>query len=167
MRLKNKKQQKCYYSLIIIPSLTILLTGCWDSIDIEDRAYVIGIAIDEYLNFLKASKIKKTFQKMNRKETFESSTEVDTGVPSYAMTIQIPIIKHASLPNILSGGTSEPNTLKTWDITQVGNSFMEINRSITTRMNLIPNTNIFRLSLSRKKLQEKALEMFLTFYKGS
>jgi len=54
--------------LIIIPSLTILLTGCWDSIDIEDRAYVIGIAIDEYLNFLKASKIKKTFQKMNRKE---------------------------------------------------------------------------------------------------
>jgi len=46
---KIKKTAKMLITvLIIIPSLTILLTGCWDSIDIEDRAYVIGIAIDEY-----------------------------------------------------------------------------------------------------------------------
>jgi len=42
--------------LIIIPSLTILLTGCWDSIDIEDRAYVIALPLTSTLNFLKASK---------------------------------------------------------------------------------------------------------------
>jgi len=104
--------------LIIIPSLTILLTGCWDSIDIEDRAYVIGIAIDEYPQLPQGIKNKENIPENEQERTFESSTEVDTGVPSYAMTIQIPIIKHASLPNILSGGTSEPNTLKTWDITR-------------------------------------------------
>jgi len=77
------------------------------------------------------------------------------------MTIQIPIIKHASLPNILSGGTSEPNTLKTWDITQVGNSFMEINRSITTRMNLIPNYEHLQVIIISEKVARKGLRNVL------
>lgn len=165
MRLKNKKTAKMLITvLIIIPSLTILLTGCWDSIDIEDRAYVIGIAIDEYPQLPQGIKNKENIPENEQERMFESSTEVDTGVPSYAMTIQIPIIKHASLPNILSGGTSEPNTLKTWDITQVGNSFMEINSSITTRMNLIPNYEHLQVIIISEKVARKGLRNVLDLF---
>jgi len=112
MRLKNKKTAKMLITvLIIIPSLTILLTGCWDSIDIEDRAYVIGIAIDEYPQLPQGIKNKENIPENEQKERFESSTEVDTGVllmhdhtNSYYKT--------CLTPHILSGGTSEPNTLK-------------------------------------------------------
>jgi len=81
MRLKNKKTAKMLITvLIIIPSLTILLTGCWDSIDIEDRAYVIGIAIDEYPQLPQGIKNKENIPENEQERTFESSTEVDTGV---------------------------------------------------------------------------------------
>jgi len=64
----------------------------------------------------------------------------------------------------LSGGTSEPNTLKTWDITQVGNSFMEINRSITTRMNLIPNYEHLQVIIISEKVARKGLRNVLDLF---
>lgn len=156
--------RKSKAELIIICSLIILLTGCWDSINIEDRAYVIGIAIDEYPPLPQGLKNEENILENEQERMFESSTEVNAGIPSYAMTIQIPIIKHASLPNILSGGASEPSTLKTWDITQVGNSFIEINRSIATRINLIPYYEHLQVIIISENVARKGLRNILDFF---
>ena len=34
--------------ILLVLTVTPLLIGCWDRIDIETRAYILGIAIDKY-----------------------------------------------------------------------------------------------------------------------
>ncbi|HHV28410.1 Ger(x)C family spore germination protein [Acetivibrio mesophilus] len=150
--------------LIIICSLIIFLTGCWDSIDIENRAYILGIAIDEYPPLPEDPKNDQNTSQNEQEKMFETSTEVHTGTPTYAMTVQIPIIKHATLPNTQIGGTSESRAIKTWDITQVGNSFIEINHSIATRTNLVPYYEHLQVIVISEKVARKGLENALDFF---
>jgi len=95
---------------------------------------------------------------------FESGTEVHTGNATYAMTIQIPVVKHATLPNIQTGGGSDPGMIKTWDITQVGNSFIEINRTIATRTNLVPYYEHLQVIVISEEVARKGLKNVLDLF---
>lgn len=108
----------------------LLLSGCWDARDIEDRGYVMGVAIDSYPPM-------PLGQESPSEDAQERPLEVnplDTGVPKYAYTVQLPIIKLGRLPN-QQGGGGEPDTPRTWEITQAGNSIFEMNRTLSTRTN--------------------------------
>ena len=42
------KESKLSIILLLITISMLIFTGCWDRRDIEDRGYVLGIAVDSY-----------------------------------------------------------------------------------------------------------------------
>lgn len=150
--------------LTVICILTVLLTGCWDAVDIEERAYVIGVAIDEYPPIPEGHESENKDPDSKQERILERDTEVDTGKPIYAMTIQLPVIKLGTLPNAQGGGSAEQGTPKTWEITQAGNSFMEMNRTIATRVNLKPYYEHLQVIVISDKVAKKGLKNVLDFF---
>lgn len=143
----------------------IFLTGCWDAVDIEERAYIIGVAIDEYPPTPKGQEEETKEVETEQEKRLETDTEVDTGRLMYAMTIQMPIIKLGTHPNAQgAGGGAEPGVPRTWEITQVGNSFMEMNRTIATRTNFKPYYEHLQVIIISDKVAKKGLKNILDFF---
>ncbi|MFZ5986700.1 MAG: Ger(x)C family spore germination protein [Bacillota bacterium] len=144
----------------------IFLTGCWDAVDIEERAYIIGVAIDEYPSVPKGQEEETKEVETEQEKVLETDTEVDTGRPMYAMTIQMPIIKMGTHPNIQGGGGggAEPDVPRTWELTQTGNSFIEINRTIATRTNFKPYYEHLQVIIISDKVARKGLKNILDFF---
>lgn len=150
------------FILLIMP---LLLTGCWDRIDIENRGYVLGVAIDKY------PPIPENNGGSGKEEAGEQEEEkfevqnIHTGKPLYAMTIQVPIIKKALLtaPFGGGGGGSEGGS-KTWELTQVGNSFMEMNRAIAERVSLSPYYEQLQIIIISEDVAKEGLNNITDFF---
>ena len=115
---------------ILLCICTIFLTGCWDNVEIQERGYILGVAID------KAPTLPKGFEKEGE---YQSEREIEKAPlqqenPEYVYTIQIPLVAMSkNRPAGAGGGSAEPGK-GTWDLTMKGNSFMEVNRIIHTRL---------------------------------
>ncbi|MCA1029512.1 Ger(x)C family spore germination protein [Bacillus timonensis] len=115
---------------IIFVCLTIfLLTGCWDYAEIEDKAFIFGMAID------KADSITREEAKELSERDMEYF-ETQKGKPTYAYTAQIPIIPRMQIKPVGLGGSGEKD--RTWEVTIHGNSFFEVNREFNTRVDYLP-----------------------------
>jgi len=132
MKAYNSKLKACIF-LLLLTSTAAFLSGCWDYREVENRGYVLGIAIDKALPLpqgqddLKEHLSERDIEKMPPQE----------GSPKYAYTIQIPIIPQAMIkPTGGPGGGSGGD--RTWDLTIAGNSFMEVNRQFNTRLSYPP-----------------------------
>jgi len=122
-----KKILNRYIIIIIIFLTTSLLSGCWDYTEIEKRGYVLGLAVDL---------IEEGEVRSNKIETIMTETDV----PKYAYTIQLPIIakgKAVSGTGVHGGGDTGIRA-KTWNLTILGNSFFEVNREYSTRLDYPP-----------------------------
>jgi len=115
--------------------LVILLTGCWDRKDIESRGYVLGIAVDKYPPNPTKSEDPSPEQASAEEEEKLEKMDLHIQPPIFAVTFQLPILKKAELATTSTGagGSGGGADSKTWEITQIGNSFMNMNREIVSR----------------------------------
>lgn len=121
-----------YFIVIILAVFSLSLTGCWDYKEIEKRGYVLGIAID------KASAVEdKVMNDIKLDNKNVGKMPVEKGKIKYAYTIQIPIIARAQAkPTGQGGGPSGQE--RTWNLTFMGNSFFEVVREFSTRLDYAP-----------------------------
>ncbi|MDK2805992.1 MAG: spore germination protein [Thermoanaerobacterium sp.] len=96
------KKIKVYVLLLLILSL---LTGCWDKVEIEDRAFVMAIGID-------TSKQAK----------------------NYIVTFQFPNVKQVSSGAGGSGGGGGGGGQPNFSISEVGDTVFSASRHISTRL---------------------------------
>ncbi len=134
-----------------------MLTGCWDRKDIENRGYVLGIAVDSYSP--KDSQVKGDEA---IKEGFEE-TETAIGQPVYEMTIQLPIIKRS--PSLAASGSgSSGNEPKTWQITQSGNDFISMEREMESRTSLTLYYEHLQVLVLSDKVLKDGLDKMIDFF---
>jgi Ger(x)C family germination protein len=138
-RTYKKKERKKVRKVLLILTTIILMTisiGCWDWNEIETRGFVLGVAIDSYPPTPDDSAPSPQESSQGEERPLEMM-QPSTGKPIYAMTIQFPIIAKAqsSAQQGGSGGGGGEGS-RTWEITQVGNSFAAINREISARTTL-------------------------------
>lgn len=153
--------------LFVVCGCLTILTGCWDRIDIENRAYVLGVAIDKYPPIPQTDQQSKSETSEGEEEKFETM-ELHTGEPMYAMTVQVPIIKKAnfSVPTAAggSGGGGGGEASRTWDVTQVGNSFFEMNRELASRMSFIPYYEHLQTIILSEEVAAQGIKDVLDFF---
>ena len=150
------------HKILLICLCGFLLTGCWDNVEIQERGYVFSVAID------KAYPIPKGFDD-NREHKAEKKLEEfnwQHGEPQYAFTLNLPIFSASkqAATGEAGGGATEPS----WDITLLGNSFLEVSRHFATRMNFEPfYEHLQAIVISEEVAREgitKPLDFFLRNY---
>lgn len=102
--------------------MILLLTGCWDRIEIEDRGFVIGVAIDLPEN------------ESVEQHTSQEEANKPRGQARFLATYQF------VNPAALSGGTNQGGGggEPVFNLTTEGDTIMEINRSLATRTSRSP-----------------------------
>jgi Ger(x)C family germination protein len=129
----RRKTSKVIFKFLMA-AVTVSMTGCWDYQELQQRGYVLGIAIDTTDAVSQKSEGgKSTYANDLRKVP---STEGDA--PKYAYTFQIPIISRSQVKPVGQGGGGSGETSRTWDLTAVGSSFFEANREFATRLDYPP-----------------------------
>lgn len=88
MQVKDKKP-----AVLTLLILSFFLSGCWDHIDIEQRGYVLGVAIDAYPPVPMKDEEAAPGETPPEEEVKLELMETHTGQPLYAMTIQLPILR--------------------------------------------------------------------------
>ena len=124
-------------SLLLFFLVLALLTGCWDQKDIETRGYVLGLAIDHYPPTPHANEKSGPEQASAAEEEKKlERMQLHTGEPVYAMTIQLPLISKSESQSGGWPGGGQATGSRTWEITQLGNSFIGMNREMASRTSL-------------------------------
>jgi Ger(x)C family germination protein len=140
----------------------VLITGCWDWIDIEKRGYVLGLAIDDYESISQEGSSSDQKEKgPEDKKKFEQM-ELHQGQPIYALTAQIPVIKNSSIISSNSVGNGQGPA--TWEITQAGNSFIGMNRQMQSRTNLSLYYEHLQVIIISENAARKGLENIIDFF---
>lgn len=144
-----KKHKKLV--LLLLTILPMALCGCWDSVEIEKRGYVLGVAID----------VPKD-KNLNSSSIEYMPTEVKG--PLYTYTIQIPIIANSMNRPTGQPGSNSPKERQS-NLTIVSNSFFEANREFSTQTDYAPyyphlNSIVINESVAKEDIS-KLLDMFL------
>jgi len=103
----EKRRSLCILTAVVVLKI-VLLTGCWDNLDLERRALVLGAFVD----FISSSPEK------------------------FKLTLEMPILRRmATRPGGGGGGGGEgrEETLPTWRLTVTGTTFAEAMRKAATR----------------------------------
>ncbi|AOT70231.1 Ger(x)C family spore germination protein [Geosporobacter ferrireducens] len=130
-RKEKDKRTRAKRGIVLVMLTGCFLTGCWDHVEIQERGFVLGVAID------KASPLPMKQETDYRSERDIEKMPLQKGEPSYTYTIQVPIIVFAkNQPTGVAGGGAEADA--TWNMTIQGKSFMEANRQYSTRTNYPP-----------------------------
>jgi Ger(x)C family germination protein len=149
--------------LALLCATAFLLTGCWDRTDIESRGFVLGIAIDSYPPAPnKPEKGGSASASSEEKEKFEKM-ELYIEPPTYAITVQLPVMKKAELTTAATGSGGGEGS-KTWDITQIGNSFMNMNREMATRTNLSLYYEHLQVIVISESVAREGIENIMDFF---
>jgi len=151
------KKAKPVIVLLLIIVCMLLFTGCWDRKDIENRGYVLGIAVDSY-----TPKNSQTKGDEEKKQEFEE-TQTAIGEPLYEMTVQLPIIKRS--PSLAaSGAGSSDGQPKTWQITQTGNDFISMEREMESRTSLTLYYEHLQVLILSDKVLKDGLNNMIDFF---
>jgi Ger(x)C family germination protein len=145
--------------LLLLLILTITLTGCWDRMEIETRGYVLGIAIDLYPPNPLEKEQGQSRESSPEEEKLEKM-EMHSGEPQYTMTVQVPILKESDS----QGGGNSTGGSKTWEITQIGNSFMSMNREMQSRTSLSLYYEHLQVIILSEKVARRGIEDVLDFF---
>jgi spore germination protein len=121
-------------SILLLAIVSTFMTGCWDYQELQQRGYVLGIAID------KPEDVEERLEGGGGKYSsdFRKAPTTEGGGPKYAYTIQIPIISRSQVKPVGQGGGGNTADKRTWDLTSVGGSFFEVSREFSTRIDYPP-----------------------------
>ncbi|MGE4283252.1 MAG: Ger(x)C family spore germination protein [Clostridia bacterium] len=137
----------------------LLLTGCWDNVEIHERGYVLGVAIDKAQPIPKGQEPEKDY--LSERDIEKMPLQQDKA--QYAYTLQIPVVAKAKNRPAGAGAGSQGDA--TWDMTIIGNSFMEANREFSTRIENPPfYEHLQAIVISEDVAREgvsKVLDLFL------
>jgi spore germination protein KC len=145
--------------LLICTVLTTVLSGCWDRKDIETRGYVLGIAIDKYPPNPQVKEKGAPGETPPKEEEKLEEMETHIGKAQYAMTVQFPILKKNSGSS--RSGTEGANS---WEITQIGNSFMSMNREMQSRTDLSLYYEHLQVIILSDRIAREGIENVLDFF---
>lgn len=104
-------RRKAVLSLILI-CLFLITAGCWDRREIEERGFILGVAVD------KAASV---------------TGQADESSPGFLLTLQKAVISKQKGQENQQGGSS-----KVWNIEGKGDTIFQIIRDMSTRSNLPP-----------------------------
>ncbi|TNJ54790.1 Ger(x)C family spore germination protein [Paenibacillus hemerocallicola] len=90
-----------------------ILTGCWDRLEIEERAMILGVAIDK----AQASEIEKP-----RNITFIGKNVPETDAPALRITIQLAVPGRIPLGPSEGGGGAKGGEKPVWVVSAVGHT---------------------------------------------
>jgi Ger(x)C family germination protein len=149
----NKATKAKVISLLL--AIAVIMTGCWDYQELQQRGYVLGIAIDEP----EAVSEKLEGGKSKYSSDLRKTPSTEGGGPKYAFTVQIPIISRSQVKPTGQGGGGATGDKRTWDLTSVTSSFFEASREFATRLDypafyehmqvLIINEDVARTSIAQ------------------
>lgn len=105
-----------FLSLVAIAFMATILTGCWDRLEIEERAIILGVSIDK----APAEEVNKP---TNR--TFVGERVPVTNSPSLRVTVQIAVPGRIPLGSSESGGGAGTGNKPVWVIDAVGHTIDE------------------------------------------
>jgi spore germination protein KC len=160
---KKKRGEKMKRLFPLLLTFT-LLTGCWDFKDIETRGYVLGIAIDKYPPNPIKTEQSSPGESTAKEEVILEGMELHTGEPVYAMTVQLPLIKKVEGVNSGSEGGSINEGTKTWEITQIGNSFISMNREMQSRTPLTLYYEHLQVIIISQEVAREGIEKIMDFF---
>jgi len=152
-------------SLLLFFLVLALLTGCWDQKDIETRGYVLGLAIDHYPPTPHANEKSGPEQASAAEEEKKlERMQLHTGEPVYAMTIQLPLIAKAESQSDGWPGGGQTAGSRTWEITQLGNSFFSMNREMASRTSLSLYYEHLQVIIISEEVAKKGMLDILDFF---
>ncbi|MCK9276230.1 MAG: Ger(x)C family spore germination protein [Syntrophales bacterium] len=154
-------------SILIFFVIASVLSGCWDRKEIETRGFVLGIAIDKYPPTPQAEEKGAPGETPPKEEEKLEEMEVHTGKDQYAMTVQIPIAKKTGVSSTGgSGGTSDGRGegANSWEITQIGNSFMSMNREMQSRTDLSLYYEHLQVIILSDRIAREGIENVIDFF---
>ncbi|MGC5327865.1 Ger(x)C family spore germination protein [Brevibacillus sp. SYSU BS000544] len=106
--------------VLLIVSLTLVATGCWDQVEIDERGFVIGVAID-------LPKSKELKEKAKRE-----APDKPHGKHRFVVTQQFVI------PGALTQNTANKTDQAFLNITSEGGTMFEVTRELATRTSRSP-----------------------------
>jgi spore germination protein len=134
--------------IALIVSMILLLTGCWDRVEIEERGFVIGAAIDM----------------AKKKEAEEQAAQEEEGKPQgkqrYVLTYQF--VNPAGLQTSGQGGGDGEAYV---NITSEGDTLFEITREMATRTSRSPYFGHIKLIVVSEEIaRTKQFANVIDFY---
>lgn len=115
--------------MLALAILSTLLTGCWDRLEIEERAIILGVAID---------KAKESELRNDRNITFFGEKAPETNTPSLRVTLQIAVPGRIPLGPSDSGGGGAAGQKPVWVVNTVGqtidDAFNNVQQEIAHRL---------------------------------
>jgi spore germination protein KC len=102
--------------LLAVVFMATILTGCWDRLEIEERALILGVAID----MAPESEVSKP-----RNKTFIGEQVPITNSPMLRVTVQIAVPGRIPLGSSESGGGAGTGNKPVWVIDAVGHTIDE------------------------------------------
>ena len=136
-------------ALLIICCLPI--SGCWDRREIQDRSFVLAVAID-----------KGEADKQSQKQTHRLDPHI---VPNYDYELSLQLLK---LTPSRSGGESpsQAESGKTFVLSQTGGSLFELIRDMTAKISKsLWFEHIQVLFISEELLKEKNIDPIIDFFR--
>ena len=138
------------------------LTGCWDNMEIQNRGYVLAISVDKAYPIPRGTESEEEYEQELPLETIM----LEKGRPQYSYTIQIPVLALAKYKPAGAGkGGGDEGVEASWNLTILGNSFMEANRNLATRLDYPPfYEHLQAIVISEEAAREgilKPLDLFL------
>ncbi|WP_246132305.1 Ger(x)C family spore germination protein [Paenibacillus hemerocallicola] len=107
------RRKLAFMPLLAIAFMATILTGCWDRLEIEERAIILGVAIDK----APASEIEKP-----RNITFVGENVPKTDAPALRITMQIAVPGRIPLGPSDAGGGGKAGEKPVWVVSAVGHT---------------------------------------------
>src|SRR5690625_4500606 len=112
--------------LLLFVCFTILLTGCWDSINLEERAFIVGTAID-----------------------LADKNEDNEKHPTFSVTNQIVIPAGVGVTGSEGGGGEEKPFL---NITSTGTSIYSLDEELAAKSSKVPFYEHFEILIISEEI---------------
>ncbi|KJF25472.1 hypothetical protein TZ02_18625 [Clostridium aceticum] len=146
---------------VVFVFFMFFLVGCWDYMEVENRGYVLGMAIDKYPPLPQGQEDLEDYLSERELEKMP----LHQGGPKYAYTIQIPVIPEAIATPEVAGGGGEAGALeRTWDLTIAGNNFFEVNRQFSTRISYPPFYEHLKVIIISEEVAREGIKELLDMH---
>ncbi|MDI3508763.1 MAG: hypothetical protein PWP55_955 [Clostridiales bacterium] len=127
--------------LALCLALMLILTGCWDKVEIDKRAFVLGVAAD-------------VAPESNGNKGMEDIEGYNAN--PFMLTLEMPVFRLMTDQNSGSGGGNNSGQQKpAWTYSSTGTSFFEIERQMATRSDRVLFFGHQKVLIIGKELAER------------